>query len=132
MAKNLADISKYLHENKDKSFEWGKFDCCLFACDIIVICGGEDFAKEVRGTYSTEIGARRVIKKHFVSIEDAFSSLKEISFNFAQRGDLTLFDTSNGQVMAVKWNNGYLCLSPKTGIGTMIETSKPIKTWRVE
>lgn len=130
MQKNLLKITNYLRDNKERKFAWGEFDCCLFACDIIMLCGGDDFAKEVRGSYSTEMGSKRVLKKHFGTIEDAFGSLPEIGFNFCQRGDLTLFDTDKGEVMAMKWVDGYIAVSDQ-GMGTMLHTDKPIKSWRV-
>lgn len=132
MARNLQKINQYLMDNKDREFVWGKFDCCLMAADIVEIAGHEDPAKDVRGTYKTPSGAKRVLLKHFEGrIESAFNHLPVIDFNFAQRGDLTLFDTTNGKVMAVKWSGGYYCISPNGGLGIMIEVDSPVKSWRV-
>lgn len=131
MVRNLPKINSYLKENSDRDFSWGEFDCCLFACDIVVLAGGEDFAKDVRGKYSSEQGAKRVLKSEFGSIENAFSSLPEVLPAFAQRGDLVLFDTENGKVMALAWACGYIAISPDNGLGFMKDTSKPIKAWRV-
>jgi hypothetical protein len=131
MAKNLVKIHKYLEKNALRSFEWGVFDCCTFACDIIVICGGEDFAKDVRGKYKTAIGANRIIKKHFGTLEQAFSSLEEIPLSFAQRGDFTLFETDDGPLMAMRWNEGYIGISPEGGLGMIELQYDSIKTWRV-
>ena len=114
----------------NRPFEWGEFDCCLFACDIIVLAGGNDFAKNVRGSYTTEIGAKRVLKKHFGTMLEAFDSLPVVEFNFVQRGDLTLFDTDNGEVMGIHWGDGFFAVG-KTGLGVMKQTDKPIKSWRV-
>lgn len=131
MALNLQKINKYLDENKDRVFKWGEFDCCTFACDIVMLAGGEDFAKDVRGTYDTEVGAKRVLSKHFGSVEDAFSPLTEIPFNFAQRGDLALFDTDQGKVMSLVWANGYLAIGHKGKLGVMLDIDKPLKAWRI-
>ena len=131
MAKNLAKIHEYLEENKDREFEWGVFDCCLFACDIIVLCGGDDFAKDVRGKYKTAKGSQRIIKKHFGTLEEAYSPLPEIPFAFAQRGDFTLFDTERGPLMAMKWNDGYYGISADSGMGFIKDTGTPVKTWRL-
>lgn len=131
MAKNLDKIHEYLETNKDRPFKWGEFDCCLFACDIIVLCGGEDFAKDVRGKYKTPLGAKRVISKHFGTLESAYSSLEEVGFNFAQRGDFTLFETDEGPLMAMRWNGGYVGISPDKGMGMIKIQYDPVKTWRV-
>lgn len=133
MARNLQKINEYLRSNKDRKFQWGKFDCCLMAADIVVLSGREDPAKDVRGSYKTPSGAKKVLVKHFGGeIENAFNHLPVIDPVFSQRGDLVLFDTSNGKVMAVKWVNGYYCIAPEGGLGVMVEVDKPIKAWRVE
>ena len=133
MARNLPKINEYLVAHKDAPFEWGVFDCCLMAADIVKLAGLGDPAEGVRGSYSTPSGARKVLKKHFDGlIENAFSHLPEVDPAFAQRGDLILYETSNGNVMAVKWVGGSYCISPEDGMGVMIETDKPIKAWRVE
>ena len=132
MAKNLAKIHEYLEcKSRRRPFKWGVFDCCLFACDIIVICGGSDFAAEVRGRYTTAIGSQRIIKKYFGTLEDAFSSLESVPFNFAQRGDFTLFDTPEGPLMAMKWNEGYMGISATQGLGLIVVKGTPVRTWRV-
>lgn len=133
MARNLQKINEYLRNNKDREFKWGEFDCCLMAADIVVLSGHKDPAIDVRGAYKTPSGARKVLVKHFDGeIENAFNHLPVIDPVFSQRGDLVLFDTSSGKVMAVKWVNGYYCIAPEGGLGVMVEVDKPIKAWRVE
>lgn len=44
-------------------FEWGVFDCCLFAADAVLAVTGHDPAADLRGTYSTEAGAARVLRR---------------------------------------------------------------------
>lgn len=130
MQNHLLKINQYIKENMNRPFQWGEFDCCLFACDIVTLQDGDDFAKDVRGKYSTEVGSKRVLKKHFGSIENAFNSLTEVGFNFVQRGDVVLFDTDNGQTMGVKMADGFWSVS-ETGLGIMKDISKPIGAWRV-
>ncbi len=133
MARNLPKINQYLRSNKDREFKWGDFDCCLMAADIAILAGHEDPAKDVRGKYTTPSGAKKVLLKHFNGeIENAFNHLPVIEPSFAQRGDLVLFETSNGKVMAVKWINGHYCIAPEGGLGIMVEVNNPIKSWRVE
>ena len=132
MVRNLQEINQYIIDNKERPFEWGVFDCCTMACDIIVLQGGDDFAKDVRGTYSTEIAAKRVLKKHFGSLEEAFSPLAEIDFNFVQRGDLVLFESEGEKVMTFRFGEGYYCIPHEGGMGVLVDTDKPLKAWRVK
>lgn len=130
MQNRLSKITEYLRENKNRPFKWGDFDCCLFACDIVTLQGGDDFAKDVRGHYKTEIGAKRTLTKCFGSIEDAFSSLTEVEVNFVQRGDLVLFETELGKTMTMRWADGFWAVG-ESGLGLIADTTKPIKAWRV-
>ena len=34
---------------RDRAFQWGVHDCCLFACDVIRGAGGVDYAAPFRG-----------------------------------------------------------------------------------
>ena len=132
MVRNLQKINQYIIDNKGRPFEWSEFDCCTMACDIVVIQGGDDFAKDVRGTYSNEIGAKRALKTHFGTVEEAFSSLTEIDFNFVQRGDLVLFDVDGEKAMTFRFGEGYYCISRQFGgLGVLADSSKPLKAWRV-
>lgn len=44
-------------------FEWGVHDCCLFAADAVLAVTGHDPAADLRGTYSSELGAQRVLRR---------------------------------------------------------------------
>lgn len=45
-------------------FAWGANDCCLFAADCVHAITGQDPAADLRGTYTTELGAGRVLQAH--------------------------------------------------------------------
>jgi hypothetical protein len=44
-----------------RPFAWGSHDCCLWAADAVQAVTGRDPAAQWRGTYSSEIGAFRVV-----------------------------------------------------------------------
>jgi hypothetical protein len=56
------NLTAFLREWARRPFAWGVCDCCLFLADWIVYCGGDDPAADLRGTYSTERGMRRLLK----------------------------------------------------------------------
>ena len=48
----------------DRPFAWGRWDCCLFAADLVQAMTGWDPAEVLRGTYRTERGAIIVTANH--------------------------------------------------------------------
>lgn len=42
-------------------FAWGSHDCCLWAADCVLATTGHDPAADLRGTYTTALGAARVL-----------------------------------------------------------------------
>jgi hypothetical protein len=82
-------------------FAFGTNDCAMFVSDHIKEITGVDIAADVRGTYSTELGAAKQfaaaggLDNHFSNIatEHGFS---EIPVVYAQRGDV-LFNPQDGQ-----------------------------------
>jgi len=47
-------LVSYLLDNLDAPFEWGTFDCCLFAANAVREMTGKDFAAPFRDKYTTE------------------------------------------------------------------------------
>lgn len=97
--------------------EWGVSDCLLTAMDAVEAVTGEDPAAKVRGTYSTEQGAAKLLRRRKVEtveqmLAKLFPSLP--SAFMAMRGDLAVVDR-NGVLSA-----GYVCeygLAVKTETG---------------
>jgi hypothetical protein len=44
-----------------RPFAWGSHDCCLWAADAVQALTGRDPAAQWRGTYSSELGAFRIV-----------------------------------------------------------------------
>lgn len=128
----MFDVGKWVHEHKHTTFEWGTSDCCLFTCDYVKARTGIDPAVNHRGTYSTEIGAKRSLVKHG-SIQSSFDNagFKRIDFNFAKRGDVVMYRTEQGDAIGMKWTGGILGLSE---IGVSVIDVKPdsvIAVWEI-
>lgn len=45
-------------------FAWGHHDCCLFVADVVFAMTDVDPAAGLRGTYRSETGAQRLLKRH--------------------------------------------------------------------
>lgn len=50
-------------EVMDRPWEWGVADCCTSACDVFWRLHGIDPMASLRGRYSTEKGAARIIRR---------------------------------------------------------------------
>lgn len=48
-------------EARARPFAWGSHDCCLWAADAVQAVTGRDPAARWRGTYSSEVGAFRIV-----------------------------------------------------------------------
>ncbi len=82
-------------EREFKPFGWGGQDCCLFAADCVFAVTGVDPAEDLRGTYSNEFEAARVLASEGGVVGVAARRAgPEISVQEAQVGDivLVLFD----------------------------------------
>jgi len=78
-------------------FEWGSNDCCLFAADWVHRVTGRDPAAPYRGTYSSGVGAQRIIDQAGGILELARElGLEPKPIALAQRGDVIARDTGNG------------------------------------
>lgn len=58
-------LTAHIHERLDRDFEWGQHDCVLWAASCIEQVTGTDYAKDIRGTYTTPEGGYKAIVKVF-------------------------------------------------------------------
>jgi len=130
--KNLDALALFLKNNNNNRFEWGKWDCCLFAADCVKALTGEDYAAVFRNRYSSAIGAKRVL------LNEGYSSLKtaliavlgtEIPAKMAQRGDVVLIEQNGEFAAGIIWAGQVLC----TGSNSLqrLSLSSVICAWRI-
>lgn len=99
---------------QNEPFEWGKNDCCLFACNIVKAITGTDLARPFRG-YKNRNEAFEVIKSYggigklAESVAQEYG-ISEINPLKARRGDVCLFDTGQGETLGIC--RGDLVLAP--------------------
>lgn len=96
-------------------FAWGSNDCARFVCDAIQAMTGEDVFAEFRDKYTTKVGAARAIKSvcggstfedAIVYVTKKFAMQEIPHVNFAQRGDVVLFDGEEGPALGIVYLNG--------------------------
>ena len=126
----LKEVSTYISSCKNTSFEWGRFDCCLFAADCCQLVSARDPAALYRGRYTTELGAKRVLASEHGSLAAAFGALySEVPPAMAQRGDVVLFESDLGLTAGVQWVDGVWAVGLN---GVVFVTPDVLKAWRVE
>lgn len=86
-------LAEYITSNLKTEFEWGAFDCCLFAAGWVREATGED-PLEGLPKWKTERQALRVIKS-VGGLESALDArFTRINPNLAKDGDLALYKGS--------------------------------------
>jgi len=123
-------LSEVIKAALERPFSWGEFDCCLFAADCAVAVCGTDPAEAYRGTYKTEAGAKRALKKQHGSLEAAWDAcFARVAPAFIQRGDIAMYEAPGGRSMAVYWANEFWST---TDAGVARVVCDPLAVWRVE
>jgi hypothetical protein len=56
-------LAELVAARMDAPFAWGSNDCCLFAADAVLAVTGTDPAADLRGAYTDERGALRVLAR---------------------------------------------------------------------
>lgn len=56
-------LSAFIADNMDRPFQFGQWDCALFATACAAAITGEDRAAEYRGTYSDRAGSARALRQ---------------------------------------------------------------------
>ena len=125
-------LVNYLLDNLDTPFEWGTFDCCLFAANAVREMTGKDFAAPFRDKCTTEKGAAKALIKYGQG--DIKSTLNAIFGPLkprlkAGRGDLVLVETDTGDALGVV-ASGKIWVATFDGLAT-IPLERALGCWSV-
>lgn len=69
---------------------WGAADCCVSVADVFLALHGVDLAHRYRGTYSTAIGAARIVRQ--------WGGFRDMAQHLATEGGLVVSDAAPGAV----------------------------------
>lgn len=112
-----------------RPFSWGEHDCCLFAADCAKAVSGEDYAAEFRGTYKSELGARKAILRKGGTLEKVLQRyLHEVDPEFIQRGDIAVVENA-GRKCAGVFYGGQVWVPGDAGLVGL--KTKLLSVWRV-
>ncbi|HBC6430047.1 DUF6950 family protein [Citrobacter amalonaticus] len=113
----------------ERPFSWGKHDCCLFAADCAQAMCGDDYAADWRGTYDSELGAKKAILCGGGSLEKVLARyLDEVPVKLAQRGDIAIVENGGAKCAGVVYS-GSVWVPGENGLVSL--RVKPLSVWRV-
>jgi hypothetical protein len=132
-------LSEFLSETKSLTFQYGRFDCCLFVADAVLSMTGVDIASGYRDKYNSLEESINLIQLHSGSkslqpfIHQALKqyNLLEVPVLNAQRGDIILVKRS------IDFSLGLISLSGKEIIAVgergiiKINLKHAFKAWRI-
>lgn len=127
------DFIELTSEKKFSPFKWGELDCVLFAADSVLLMTGVDPAKDSRGKYKTEVGAKKHLSSKYGDLFKAWDSKLERlqNINFVQNGDVVLFEGPMGTTSGIYWNGGVFAPTLE-GVRFIDEAhNKLLAAWRV-
>lgn len=56
-------FSNFVDEVRLRPFDWGEWDCCIWAADAVEVITGEDKLAIFRGTYNDELSAMKALRR---------------------------------------------------------------------
>jgi hypothetical protein len=131
-------LDVFLTSRRDVPFRWGENDCCLFACDAILIMTGVDLAHGFRASYDTARSARRFIREcgaegvgELADQITAQHGLRCVPPSFAQRGDLVLLEGEHGESLGIVSLCGTEILAPAEHCLAAVPFGKGERAWRI-
>jgi hypothetical protein len=134
-----SELDRLLVSGRDRPFEWGKWDCCLFVADAIVAVTGEDLAAGLRARYSSLREARWILRARYgsASIERSVAKLfslagvREVSPGFAHRGDPVIARSGRDFQIGVIGLNGLIVINYETKGLVSVPRSLATRAWCV-
>jgi hypothetical protein len=101
----VARLQAYLETNAHRAFEYGTWDCCMFAGGAIEAVTGVDLAAGARGQYGSRDEGLALLEQDG-GIEEVLSELQEVPLLRAQRGDLVMMSDPEAFTVGIVAFNG--------------------------
>jgi hypothetical protein len=125
-------ISKY----QDSAFRWGAHDCMKFANKAIKALCEIDVLERSEYRWLNKKEAVAILKKKkakgwgTLAEKELDKHFEQINTNFAQRGDVLLVETLQGEGLGVLYKGKIAVLSPKGLV--YLPLSAALKGWRID
>ena len=124
-------LAEHVEAWRNKKFRWGRYDCALFCLNAEKVMTGSTRFPEFINTYSSEKGSIEALAgAGFDSLESLVDArLEQIKLTMAQRGDVALISTPNGDALSLVIGN-HLAAMGRSGL-VFLPVSEAKKAWRV-
>jgi hypothetical protein len=132
-------LSKFLVDRDQVPFAWQANDCATFSCDAIQAITGVDLAAVYRGTYKTQRGSLRAIRKVCggSSVEDAAvhaatqHNLPEINPRMAGRGDWVLLPNGEQRMLGIVALDGKHAVAVADQGLIFVPLTRALRAWKI-
>jgi hypothetical protein len=104
----MARVMAVALDVMDRPWVWGESDCCTAACDVFLRLYGTDPMRSVRGSYSTQVGAARLIL--------SYGGMLRMAETLARREGLVRGTPRQGS-LGVHKNSLVICVRPWVWLG---------------
>jgi hypothetical protein len=128
----LAQLHRTIEEANTRAFDYGSFNCGLFAAQCIdAMVEDSARAQELRESFFDEPSAKAFVES-YGSIDAAVSARlgEPLSWAMARRGDICLMPTQDGPGLGVCLGHEVAMMTPK-GVA-YLKLDQATKIWRVD
>ena len=130
-------FDRLLVAGRERPFEWGKWDCCLFVADALLAVTGLDLAADLRFQYSSLREARWLLRARYgsASIETSVgilflrAGLQRCDPGMAQRGDPVMARQGSDFQVGVIGLNGSVVINSETKGLVRLPRSLVTRAW---
>ena len=132
-------LDHFLTAHRETRFQYGVWDCCLFACDAIEVMTGVDVAVQFRGRYHSHTEAQRAIRAYSGSpsvravagrVTEAYT-MPQVDILRARRGDVVLIRRPRDYSLGIVALNGTDLITVTPQGLQRIGLSNAVCGWRV-
>lgn len=127
-------LAQFLKENRERDFQWGEWDCCIFANACLKVISGEDVIPKTL-KWKDEKSAFKAIKDYGGTLDKALekaalaAGMEPVEAGFVTTGDLVVVMDENKPVAGI--SDGSRVMSPSDGGYAFSLPSTIEKAWRV-
>lgn len=127
-------LARFLRSASERYFVWGQFDCLMWLADWIKASRGVDPGDGWRGSYSSALGAARIIKEQGGMVSHVDARLAPFGIrrtDTPRRGDIAVVRASEGEMGAIVHGGTVSCLTERGVIVRRVADTPILAAWRV-
>lgn len=122
-------LHRYLAGCAKRPLAWGRWDCALHAADAVEVMTGVDLAADMRGRYTTAIGAQRALKRLGYADVVELAEAHLTASPRAREGDIVAVQVKDWLALAVMGRGIALGCRPDHGLWPIYD--RPVKAFSV-